>query len=204
MPLSRRSLLAVPPLLFADLHQAVADPAAAPIVIQRFYGALLAVMKQAKQLTFDQRYQRLASAVAETFDLPLMTRIAVGPDWAQLATGQQQKLEGAFARYTISEYASRFDGYDGERFEVTPTASSNRSGVIVASHIVKSNGAPVALDYLMREEGDGSWKVIDVYLDGTISQLAARRSEFIAVLQRSGADGLVRMIEQRTARLRAG
>ena len=55
----------------------------------------------------------------------------------------------------------------------------------------------------MRQE-PGGWKVIDIYLSGTVSELAARRSEFVAVLQRNGAEGLVQLIEQRTAALRSG
>jgi phospholipid transport system substrate-binding protein len=160
-------------------------------------------MKQAKRLTFDQRYSILAPAIGQTFDLALMTRIAVGPGWAQLPAAQQQRIFGAFTRYTVSNYASRFDDYGGERFEVSPTAASNVSGVIVNSKLIKSNGEPVTLNYLMRQEGAG-WKVIDVYLSGTISELATRRSEFVAVLQRSGAEGLVRLIEEKSAALRAG
>jgi phospholipid transport system substrate-binding protein len=205
MSLSRRCLLALPLPLLAGLRTAAAEPAAAaPAVIERFYGVLLAVMKEAKRLTFDQRYDRLAPAITQTFDLPLMTRIAVGPGWTQLAAEQQQRLDAAFSRYTISVYANRFDDYGGEHFEVTPTAAASPNGVIVDSRLVKSNGETVALNYLLRQAGDGAWKVIDVYLSGTVSELAARRSEFVAVLQRAGADGLVQMIEQRTAALRRG
>lgn len=208
MPLlSRRRLLGAL-TMFAGLWKtatAVASPAAgAPAVIERFYNDLLAVMRQAKRLTFQQRYDQLAPAISRTFDLPLMARIAVGPGWAQIAAEQQQRLSAAFARYTISVYANRFDDYSGERFDVTPTAVPNPNGVIVDSRLVKADGGTVALNYLLRQVGDGSWKVIDVYLSGTVSELATRRSEFAAVLQRSGADGLVQMIEQRTAALRSG
>jgi phospholipid transport system substrate-binding protein len=181
-----------------------AQAAAAPAVISRFYDNLLAVMKVAKRLPFDERYKRLAPSITETFDLPLMTRIAVGPSWSQIDPAQQQRLTAAFSRYTISEYTGRFDGFSGERFEVTPTPSANPNGVIVTTRLIKSNGEPVPLNYLMRQNSRGAWKVIDIYLSGTISELAARRSEFGAVLQRSGAEGLVRMIEQRTAALRTG
>jgi len=205
MSLSRRCLVALMLPMLAGLRAAAAaEPAAgAPAVIERFYGELLAVMKAAKRLTFDDRYNRLAPTITQAFDLALMTRIAVGPGWAQLAPEQRQRLDAAFSRYTISVYANRFDDYGGERFEVTPTAVPNPNGVIVNSRLVKSNGEVVALNYLLRQDA-GSWKVIDVYLSGSISELAARRSEFVAVLQRAGADGLVQMIEQRTAALRAG
>jgi phospholipid transport system substrate-binding protein len=205
MSLSRRCLIALPlPLLAGRSAFAAASAGAAPAMIERFYGVLLAVMKEAKRLTFDERYNRLAPAITQTFDLPLMTRIAVGPGWTQLAADQQQRLDAAFSRYTISVYANRFDDYGGEHFEVTPTAAANPNGVIVDSRLVKANGDTVALNYLLRQAGDGSWKVIDIYLSGTVSELAARRSEFVAVLQRAGADGLVQMIEQRTAALRSG
>ena len=131
-----------------------------------------------------------------------MTRIAIGPGWSQIAAEQQQRITSAFSRYTISVYANRFDDYGGERFEVDAKPTTGPNGVIVKSRIVKANGEPVPLDYLMRRDAAGSWKVIDVYLSGTVSELATRRSEFVAVLQRAGADGLVRMIEERTAALR--
>jgi phospholipid transport system substrate-binding protein len=203
MSVSRRLLLALP--LFAGMRPAVAaDAGSAPAVIERFYGQLLAVMKDAKRLGFDGRYAQLAPAITQTFDLPLMTRIAIGPGWAQIPAEQQQRLNAAFSRYTISMYANRFDGWGGERLEVVPTATPNPNGVLVNSRLIKTNGEAVQLNYLLKQEAGGAWKVIDVYLSGTVSELAARRSEFGSVLQRNGAEGLVQLIEQRTVALRAG
>jgi phospholipid transport system substrate-binding protein len=189
----------------AVFQPARAAPEAGPgALIERFYADLLAIMKEAKRLSFATRYDRLAPSVARTFDLGLMTRLAIGPGWAQIAAEQQQRLTDVFSRYTISVYANRFDDYGGERFEVDAKPTTGPNGVIVGSRIVKANGEPIPLNYLMRQDGAGGWKVVDVYLSGTISELATRRSEFVAVLQRAGADGLVRMIEQRTAALRMG
>ena len=204
---SRRLLLLSPVLApLAYPRTAIgADPGAAPAAsVQRFYDDLLSVMRDAKRLGFDGRYSRLAPSVERAFDLPLMTRIAIGPGWAQIPPQQQQRLTQAFSRYTISVYANRFDDYGGERFEVDPQTVANANGVVVNSRLVKSNGEKVALKYLLHLDAAGAWKIIDVYLSGTISELATRRSEFASVLQRAGADGLVREIEQRTAALRTG
>src|SRR5688572_28840227 len=180
MSVSRRLLLALP--LFAGLRPAVAAEAgSAPGVIERFYDQLLTVMKEAKRLGFDGRYTRLAPAISQTFDLALMTRIAIGPGWAQIPADQQQRLNAAFSRYTISMYANRFDDFGGERFEVVPTATANPNGVLVNSRLIKTNGEAIALNYLLKQDGAGAWKVIDVYLSGTVSELAARRSEFVSV-----------------------
>src|SRR5712691_6290711 len=203
MSFSRRLLLGLPLAISAGLRAALAAEAG-PALIERFYSELLAVMKEAKRLSFDERYNRLAPTIARTFDLGLMTRIAVGPGWTQLGADQQQRVSAAFSRYTISNYASRFDDFGGERFEVSPATTTNANGVIVNSRLVKPSGETIALNYLLRQDGGGGWKVIDVYLSGTVSELATRRSEFIAVSQRGGAEELVRMIDERSAALRAG
>jgi phospholipid transport system substrate-binding protein len=205
MSLSRRALLWALPLSALALNEAFGAPEAGPGgLIERFYADLLAIMKEAKRLSFAARYDRLAPSVGRTFDLALMTRISIGPGWAQIPADQQQRLTDVFSRYTISVYANRFDDFGGERFEVDAKPTAGPNGMILGSRIIKANGEAVPLNYLMRQDASGTWKVIDVYLSGTISELATRRSEFVAVLQRGGADGLVRMIEQRTAALRTG
>ena len=206
MRLSRRSFFALSAGLGAVLAQVAAagagdDPAA---TIRSFYDTLLAVMKEAKRLAFDQRFARLEPAVERAFDLALMIRIAIGPGWPHLTPDQQQRLSASFTRYTISTYASRFDDFSGERFEVDPNPAQNPSGVIVSTRLVRPHDEPVTLNYLMRRDGAGVWRVIDVFLSGTVSELATRRSEFVAVLQRDGADGLVRLLEARCAAMRTG
>jgi phospholipid transport system substrate-binding protein len=203
MLVSRRVFLMAPLPVALWLRVArAADSANA--VIQRFYDALLAVMKEAKHLTFDQRYQRLAPVITATFDLGLTSRLSVGPGWTQMSPDQQRRLADVFSRYTISLYANRFDDFNGERFEVDPSPVANPNGTLVQTKLIKSDGDKVTLNYLMRQGAGGSWQVIDVYLSGTISELATRRSEFAGVLQTSGADGLIKLLEDRTAALRTG
>jgi phospholipid transport system substrate-binding protein len=183
-------------------RQAVAadDPTA---VIKRFCDALIALMKEAKGLSFDQRYQRLASAIESAYNLPLMSQLSVGAEWARLQPAQQRRLIEAFSRYTIAIYANRFDSYNGQRFDVGPATVANPSGVIVQTQLTRADGTKLTLNYLMRPSGaSGPWQAIDVYMSGTISELATRRADFVAVLQRSGVGGLLQLLEARTSDLR--
>jgi phospholipid transport system substrate-binding protein len=206
MPVSRRALMMFSlPIAWTLKRATAAETGAGPAaVIQRFYDVLLSVMKDAKHLSFDQRYQRLAAIISQTYNLALMSRLAVGPEWTRFLPAQQQSVTDAFSRYTISVYANRFDDFNGERFNVDPNPTTNANGVMVQSTLIKSDGEKVVLNYLMRQGPDGVWHVIDVYLSGTISELATRRSEFTGVLQQSGADGLVKLLDQRIAALRTG
>jgi len=95
----------------------------------------------------------------------------------------------SFARYISATYADRFDSYAGQKLEVTGEQPAP-SGEMVKSQIIRANGEPVKVDYLMRRNGDG-WLISDIYLDGAISEVATRRSEFAAILRNDGIDGLI-------------
>jgi phospholipid transport system substrate-binding protein len=178
-----------------------ADPAASRI--NSLYDALLDTMKQAKQLGLKGRYDKLAPVLAKSYDLASMSRIAVGQSWSTLSAPQQLAIVNAFTRMTTATYASRFDGFSGEQFEILQTADQPNGDKIVKTRIVQSNGKTVALNYLMRKTG-ADWKIVDVYLDGAISELASRRAEFGAILKSGGPDALVQSLINRGDKLLAG
>ena len=180
---------------------ASAEPAA---TIDTFYGVLLGVMKDSAKLGFAGRHDKLAPAIRQAFDLALMTRLTVGLQWANLSPTEQQQLVTAFSDFSIANYASQFDDYGGERFEVDPKAdAAPGNDQVVHTKLIQPKDKPVQLEYLMRQTQNG-WKVIDVFLSGTIGQLAARRSEFSAVLRQEGPQGLVAVLKQKTAALAGG
>jgi phospholipid transport system substrate-binding protein len=178
-----------------------ADPAASRI--NSLYDALLDTMKQAKQLGLKGRYDKLAPVLAKSYDLASMSRIAVGQSWSTLSAPQQLSIVNAFTRMTTATYASRFDGFSGEQFEILQTADQPNEDKIVKTRIVQSNGKTVALNYLMRKAG-ADWKIVDVYLDGAISELASRRADFGAILKSGGPDALVQSLINRGDKLLAG
>jgi phospholipid transport system substrate-binding protein len=61
----------------------------------------------------------------------------------------------------------------------------------------------VAIRYLMRQDG-ADWRINDVYLDGKISELATRRSEFSSVLRQQGIDGLISTLNRKADALISG
>jgi phospholipid transport system substrate-binding protein len=176
-----------------------AEPPGPSAIIQTFDDRLLAAMSGANRLGYRGRYELLEPAVNETFDIPAMARIAVGPDWAALSESQKTRLINAFDRFTTATFAARFDDFGGERFEVG-RATPITGGVLVENQLVKPDGERVRIDYLTHQTANG-WEAIDIYLDGTISELAVRRSEFASILKRSGPEGLIAALEHKTQQL---
>jgi phospholipid transport system substrate-binding protein len=165
-------------------------------VVDTMNAALLEAMQAADALGYDGRYERLEPVLRASYNFPFMTRIAVGQPWSELSAEQQAHLVDLFAQMSIANFAARFDGYDGERFEVVGEAPGPRDAVVVESRIVRPADPPVGLNYVLRQFDDG-WRIIDVLLDARFSELARQRAEFAAVLRDGGYPALVRTLEQK-------
>jgi len=201
---TRRTLIAASLALCAGLTLPTQKASALAVgngaeTVRAFYSTLLDTMRNGPQLGAQGRYARIAPAIARSFDIPLMTRLAVGPDWNSLNAAQQAQVTQAFERYVAAVYAERFDSYAGEQLKVTGEEASP-AGTVILSQIVKSNGEPVHINYLMRQNG-GAWQIADVYLNGTISELATRRSEFGSILKTRGINGLIQALNNKAAAL---
>lgn len=169
---------------------AQADPAVA--TVQGFYDALVAQMKKGGLAR--ARYDMLKPAVEKAFDLPGMTAVAVGPGFASLSEGDKKALIDAFARMTIASYVKNFDAFNGEMFTVEPASIAlPGSPDKVVKSTLKAGKDIVPFNYRMHQVGS-AWKVEDIYLNGTISQMAQRRSDFSATFAASGAAGLTKKI----------
>ena len=178
-----------------------AAPASGGDTVRGLYDALLDTMKNGRTLGQSGRFTRLAPVIRRSFDIASMARLSVGPSWASLTEAQRQQVTESFGRYVSATYADRFDGYAGQKLEVTGEQPAP-SGVMVKSQIVKANGEPVKIDYMMRRNGD-SWLISDIYLDGAISEVATRRSEFAAILKNDGIDGLIAALNRKADMLTA-
>jgi phospholipid transport system substrate-binding protein len=186
-----------------------AAPAAAPVagepraVVERLHAGLLDVMKRAKTLGYEGRRRELEPLVGETYDLAFMARTAAGKHWRTLDEAQQAALVDAFSRMTVASYAGRFTDWKGERFETRAEDDGGQGTKLVRTALVASDGVTTQLDYRLRP-ADGGWRVIDVFLNGTVSELALRRSEYGAVMDREGFDALVASLETKIAALEKG
>src|SRR5690348_5904149 len=149
--------------------------------VRGLYDALLGTMKNGRTLGQSGRFTQLEPVIRRSFDIPSMARLSVGPSWASLSEVQRRQVIESFGRYISAIYADRFDSYAGQKLQVIGEQPS-AGGIMVKSQIVKANGEPVKVDYMMRRNGD-TWLISDIYLDGAISEVATRRSEFGAILR---------------------
>ncbi len=162
--------------------------------VEAFHAGLLEIMKQAEVLGIQGRIDKLEPLMAKTFDMDFMASKTVGRYWSKLSDDDKVRWVKIFAKFTNANYAGRFTGYTGESFETVGVEEAARDTRVVLTKIVVPSDDDVQLNYRLMQR-DGEWRVIDVYLNGTVSELALRRSEYSSALKREGFEQLIASIE---------
>ncbi len=174
-----------PESLVNDLHESLSD-----------------VMQNAKTLGYKGRYAKLEPVLDATFDLDFMGTKSLGRHWKGLSSDQHRQWLEAFRRFTIANYAARFDDYSGQRFKIVGQEDAGHETIVVRTEIFapERDDDMTRLNYRLRET-PGGWRVIDVYLNGSVSELALRRAEFSTAFERQGFEKVLASIESKIANL---
>ena len=171
--------------------------------VEQLHTGLIEIMKAGKSASFRQRYDKIAPVISRTFDLEAIVRQVIGLRWTSLPPEQQAALTDAFRRYTIASYVANFEGYSGERFELLPTITAAGNDRVAQTRIVSASGQAHVLAYVLRQTASG-WRIVDVLADGSVSRVAAQRSEVRSVLADGGGPGLLVSLRRKTAELSGG
>jgi len=164
-------------------------------VVTKFQAELLKVMQQGEQLNFKQRFAELKPSVMETHDLVKITRIVVSREWKKLSTEQKKLLISKFSTLSIASYAHYFKSYSGESFKTDSIKQLSPGQIYVHSYLVLPEDKDVSMDFLLKKRGD-KWRIINIITNG-VSDLALKRSEYVAVLKKSGFDELIKQISSK-------
>lgn len=187
--------------LSAPQRLGAAEPPTA--IVETLHEALLSLMRDAAGLSVEQRYARIAPPLEKTYDFQTMTRLAVGTAWTEASAEQRAALTDAFSRLSIATYAKRFSGYSGERFETLGEKDGPRGTRLVETRLVRPADPAVPLTYVLQKQEQG-FRIIDVILQGSISELAVRRSEYAQVLRQGGVEALTKLLDSKAEEMLRG
>lgn len=163
--------------------------------VNNLQNALIHAMREGDKMNFQERFDFLAPAVDQSHNFNLIVRTVLGGYWAQLDSEQQRLIADTFRQLSIATYAGQFKEYEGEQFELLQQRSLPRDQVLVRSQFIKSDGDTVDFDYVLQQGNDG-WQIINILADG-VSDLALKRTEYRAILQRDGFQGLIELLEEK-------
>jgi phospholipid transport system substrate-binding protein len=194
--------LAALPLKLAFAANA-SETAAASQTVQRLNTALNDVLANGDALKFEGRYQKLQPVLTSVFDIPEMARVATGPKWSELSDADKQAMTDLFGKYMTTMYAARFRGHGGDTLEMGDVKQRDDGKMLVSTKLNRKSGEPVQLSYMLKGQAD-TWHIVDVYYNGSISQVAQLRSEFSGPIRDGGIEKLKTALSDKTQQLQGG
>jgi len=153
------------------------------------------------QGTLEQKENKVREILAQNFDLQLIGRYVVGQTWRTMTPDQQEQYTQLFQEYVLRTYSKRLGGYSGQQFQVTGSKPISADEALVTTTISRPNASPIEAGWRVKGYQQGG-KIIDVLVTG-VSMVVTQRSEFAAVIQRQGVDGLIETLRLQISKFSA-
>lgn len=171
------------------------DPAAQ--LVQRAADQVIAAARANVGAAREAGIRRVLEAY---FDLAYMGRQTLGNYWNQTTPEQRERFLKANAAAEARAYAERFGQYRGQTVTVGRVNARGTGVFIVDSTLNQSDGAPVALQWEVRNEGQGP-RIVDVKSEG-VSMMMTKRGDFVSYIRNHGGqvEPLITELEARAKR----
>jgi phospholipid transport system substrate-binding protein len=189
------TLAALIPLLLVQPGMAQPTSEQARDLVQTIGAEVLDVL-QNDSLTRDRKVDRLIALLEGPIDLDLVARLILGRYWRAASEEQRQEYLRLFRAFALDSLASKLHVYQGQEFEVTGARVVSDNDAVVSTRILSPDRPPLDVDWRLRQRDDGNLVAIDVIVAG-VSLIVTQRSEFGAVVERQGVEGLLSELRQR-------
>lgn len=140
-----------------------------------------------KSMSDDARKREFRRLLLSNFDMKTIGRFALGRYWRGASLEQRNEYLNLFEDMIIDVYSERFSEYSGQNLEIVGSRADGKKDMIVRSLVVSGRGSDITVDWRVRQKNDGSYKVIDVIVEG-VSMSVTQRSDFSSVIQRGGGN----------------
>lgn len=177
---------------------AVASPEQAAGFVRTMADKTLREFSARKQ-TPEEVQQTFGKILDEGFAVRTIGLWVIADYQARLDPAQRDRYLTLFRQRLIEDYAAAFAGFSGQNipFQVTNARALSERDTIVESRVTPPNGgAPVAVEWRVRQYSDGM-KAVDVAVAGA-SLSSTIRGNFNAVIEQRGINGLLLWLEDRS------
>jgi phospholipid transport system substrate-binding protein len=183
---------------------AYAQTTAPDLLAKRVTGEVVELLRAHRDLDAgDSRklVDLVEAKVLPHFNFTRMTQLAVGRHWRQASTAQREALTEEFRVLLVRTYSTALTAYHDHTIDFRPLRlDAEDRDAVVRAQVRRPGGRIATVDISMEKTADG-WKVYDVVIEG-VSLVQTYRSTFAGEVQRSGIDGLIRLLGERNRQVR--
>lgn len=137
----------------------------------------------------NSNFSNVLNLIDHTYDSEKMLKLIIGADWKKLESNKKKELIMVFKRYISKNYLNRFSKIQEISFEDEEKEKISSEVFLIKSNLVIKKEI-ISIDYLL-SFNKNSWKIFDVLLDGSISEIATKKSEFRIFIKEKKIDALI-------------
>ena len=182
-----RHSVALLSLFSAMAAPALAGEGGAASHVAAYDDKVIAIMKE--KLPTPQRIARFEMLVRQSYDMPAIAALVIGPSWSATPAADKAAVIAALTRHSAISLAKNFKSYSGEKFVLDPNVQTRGSDSIVKVTI----GSDIL--YFRVHKTSTGWAIFDV-ISGGVSQLAVQRSDLASTAAAGGAAAVARKLQQ--------
>jgi phospholipid transport system substrate-binding protein len=128
-------------------------------------------------------------------DTQFSAQLVLGRYWRTATPQQRQRFIDAFYHSMLNNYGAAIVDFTSNMLKVYPTrVSPGTQNATVRTQMMRSNGAPVSVNYYMHMTPQG-WKAWDVVIDG-VSYVMSYRQDFGSQIAQQGIDAVINRLER--------
>ena len=158
----------------------------------------LFISENKEQLERDDKFleEKMNELVIPRFDIVLMSKIALGKStWTSISDNQKNRFVEAFKSLMVRTYMKSLTVFDGEKIKFLPYVTGKRLDVAKVKSIYVMNDGDLPVNYRLKKNDNGDWKVFDIIIDG-ISLLKNYRTDFQNHVKNNGIESLIKKLNE--------
>ena len=145
-----------------------------------------------------KNYNLIKNLVAQTYNVEKMVSIIIGKKWTQIKVVKQKEIISVFNEYVIKNYIKRFKKIKKIDFENLSSKEVRKNYFLVKTKLKILEEDDVKIDYLLIKN-NGEWKIFDVLLAGSVSEIATKKSEFNSFISNNNIEGLIQALKSKNS-----
>ena len=158
----------------------------------------LFISENKEQLERDDKFleEKMNELVIPRFDIVLMAKITLGKStWTSISENQKNRFVEAFKSLMVRTYMKSLTVFDGEKIKFLPYVTGKRLDVAKVKSIYVMNDGDLPVNYRLKKNDNGDWKVFDIIIDG-ISLLKNYRTDFQNHVKNYGIESLIKKLNE--------
>jgi len=133
--------------------------------------------------------------VSKTYDIKKMSKIILGKFWSASKSHDKAKFVEKFTLYISSNYMNRFNDKKDFNYEYKDIDKIGENYRLVHTIFKFGETEKLKVNYMLIKNDD-KWFIFDVLLNGSISEIATKKSEFNETLNNGGITSLINLIDR--------